>query len=142
MPAFAGMTAESSRTSSLRVLSGHEARRSSLAFLAHQGMRNAGRFTAPAAPRVVDTWLRALWVRTRCVPLRVTRSLASLHRLDQDGLGNRNTLRSAHNELFGLQFPAASRLTLSWMGAGPGIRNPCGHEAPQQQSVWIPGSPP
>ena len=112
---------ESTRASSLRVLSGHEARRSSFAFLARKGMRNAGRFTAPAAPRVVGHMAPCTCGGARrCVALRFTRSRANLHRLERDGLGNRNTLRSAHNDLVGLQLPAAP-----W----PGALTECGASA-------------
>ena len=99
--ASSGLRAESRRASSPLVSSPARGLAGlSLLRLPRKGMRNAGRFTAPAAPRVVGHVAPCTCGDARrCVALRFTRSRASLHRLDQDGLGNRNTLRSANNDL-------------------------------------------
>ena len=66
-----------------------------------------GGSTAPGRHVLWDTWLRACGDARRCVALRFTRSRTSLHRLDQDSLGNRNTLRSAKRRFYQLATPSS-----------------------------------
>ena len=95
--------------------------------------KHAGLFLSVSPERACGTpggsprpWRHVLWTHGSvhlagarwCVPLRITRSLASLHRLDQDGLGNRNTLRSAKRRFYQLATPSS---------ASAGALTKCGH---------------